>query len=125
MNNIYATLDYRTIIENNIKYYLEEYGRLKFDKVLKKIQNSKKIASLLALSYSKSFIPNNKDFLYSLNEIPFFIFSKPETLKIAGLLSLERWNQECNPENSLGNDDKLKEIALAIIEDCKRLKFKR
>lgn len=117
--------NYKIIIESSIKYYLEEYGRLKFDKVLRKVQNSKKITNLLIISLQKSIIPNKNDYLYCLNEIPYFIFSKPDTLAIAGLFSLERWNQECNDNYNIADENELKEIAVEIINESNRLKFRR
>lgn len=70
-------------------------------------------------------VPTEKDFLYCLNEIPYFIFSKADTLALGGLLSLERWNSLCNSKYFIATQDNLKDIAINIIRDCNKTKFKR
>ncbi len=118
-------LTYEEFIEDYLETFAIEYGKRKFEKIYRKIQTSKKISSLIYLSNQRMVVPNKNDFLYSLNEIPFFIFSKAETLALGALLGLERWNQECNKSLYIADDDILKDIAINILIDCKKLKFKR
>ncbi|MFA7301969.1 MAG: hypothetical protein WC069_06685 [Candidatus Shapirobacteria bacterium] len=125
MNNLKTSSNYKTIIENSLKNYIDEYGRLKFDKVISKVQNSKKITNLLSISLQKHIVPNKNDYLYSLSEIPYFIFSKPDTLAIAGILCLERWNQDCNKDFYLADENELIKIALDILKASNHLKFVR
>ena len=118
-------LTYKQILESNIRFYLNEYGRKKFHKVLQKVQTSKKLGNILKLSIQMMKAPNENDYLYNLMETPIFMFAKPDTIAMAGLLLLERWNQECNTELDLANEIELKEIAFRILLKCEKLKFKR
>jgi len=118
-------MTYEELLEDYLETFAIEFGKRKYEKVFRKVQTSSKISNLIYLSNQKMIVPNKNDFLYSLNEIPFFIFSKAETLALGGLLGLERWNQECNSRLYLADNKTLKEIAINILNDCKKLKFKR
>jgi hypothetical protein len=122
---IFDHLTYDEFIEDYFETFAIEYGKRKFEKIYRKIQTSNKISNLIYLSNQRLVVPNKGDFLYSLNVIPFFTFSKAETLALGALLALERWNQECNKSLFLIDDDELKNIAIKILIDCKKLKFKR
>ncbi len=117
--------DYQSAIESYTTDFQTKFGRQKFDKIHRKIQTSKKVSSLIYLSGQQMLVPNEKDILYCLNEIPYFIFSKADTLAIGGLLSLQRWNTECNSKYHLANSERLLNIANSIIQDCSRINFKR
>ena len=119
---IFDQLTYEELLEDFLQEYFTEYGRQKFEKVHRKIKTSKKISSLIYLSEQKMGVPTKEDYLYSLNEVPFFLVSKAETMALGGLLALERWNQECNQRLYLANDDDLKDIAIRILNHCKKLK---
>lgn len=59
-----------------------------------------------------------------LNEIPFFIFSRAETLSTGAILILIWWVAEVNDTFELYSDEELKEIAIEIIKSCNKLKIK-
>lgn len=120
---IFDNVTYRDLITDFFKEYLTDFGRLKFDKIQNKILTSKKVSNLIQLSFQKRIAPSKNDYLYCLNEIPYFMFSKAETLALGALLFLERWNKECNSELHLLNDDTLKNIVTNILIDCKKLKM--
>lgn len=116
-------LTYQELLEDYIKDYQREFGMRKYEKVYKNVYTSKKISNLIYLTRQRMLIPNKNDFLYSLNETLYFIFSKADTLALGGLLSLERWNIECNQTLRLANSYQLKDIAVGIIQDCLKTKL--
>lgn len=117
-------LSYKELIKDFFEDFLLEYGRLKFEKIDRKVKISKKISGLIYLSKQKMVIPRATDFVYCVNGIPFFMFSKAETIALGSLLSLERWEKECNNYLRLANEHILKQIAIEILQECKKLKFK-
>tara|TARA_B100000900_G_scaffold390087_1_gene383504 strand:+ start:870 stop:1247 length:378 start_codon:yes stop_codon:yes gene_type:complete len=123
MNMNFDHLTYEELLQDYSETFFIEFGRRKLEKIQRKIQTSKTISTLIYLSNQKRAVPNKNDFLYNLNEIPFFIFAKAETLALGGLLGLERWNQECNSRLRLANNDELKKIAIGILMDCKKTKI--
>ena len=120
-----TNLSYEELIEDYFETFLIEFGKRKFEKIHRKVFTSNKISNLIFISNQRMIAPNINDFLYSINEIPFFIFSKSETLALGALLALERWNLECNKNLNLIDKDELKNTAVKILIDCKKLKFKR
>ena len=116
-------LDYYELVSDYCQEYQTEFGKRKFEKIYQKIQTSNKVSKLLFNARQKRAIPNKNDYLYSLNEIPYFIFSKADTLALGALLALERWNKECNKDIVFANESVLKDIACKILEDCSKIKI--
>ena len=52
------------------------------------------------------------------------MFGKPETIALASLKILERWNKEVNRSGGMGNGEDLKVAILRILSSCERMKFK-
>jgi len=111
-------LTYYELINDFNKDFLIDYGRIKYDKVYNKVHSSEKISKLILLSKESRLTPLAKDFLYTINSIPFFIFSKSDTIALGSLLSLERWNKECNIYYNLANEFILKDISVKILNEC-------
>lgn len=104
--------------------YIREYGERKYRKVLSKIHSSKKIGNLIHLSQIKQISPNKSDFLYSVKEIPFFMFSKADTLAIGAVLALELWHNTLNQEYYYLDEYNLNRVFEGIIIFCNKRKLK-
>jgi hypothetical protein len=104
--------------------FIKEYGERKYRKIFLKVHTSNKIRNLINQSLYKRMAPNKNDFLYSLNEIPFFIFSRADTLAMGALLSLELWHTTLNQNYSFLNEFELNNLFEAIIEDCDKMIIK-
>ena len=113
------TLDYEEILEYVISYYIREFGERKFKTILDKVMTSNKISGLISTAKYKAVPPGSKDFLYCLNEIPYFIFSSGQTQAVAALIALQRWNEEVNSQQFLLNLEGLQLRAINIIEESK------
>ena len=117
------SMDYIEILEYFTDSYIKEFGERKFRTILEKIMTSDKISGLISTVKYKGIPPGSKDFLYCLNEIPYFIFSRGQTQAIAALLALERWNEEVNSQQYLLTDEGLKLRAINILKDSKATFF--
>ena len=108
-------------IANKREYFQKEYGEKKFRKISEVIKTSNKIQrKIINQSVSLHTAPNKNDFLFCLNEIPYFLFCKADTLEIGALLALELWHESVNSNNSFLNDYELNFIIDGIISDCNK-----
>lgn len=112
-------MSYDEIIEHVVSMYIREFGDRKFRRILDKIMTSNKISGLIRTVKNKGVPPGSKDFLYCLNEIPFFIFSSGQTQATASLIALQRWNQEVNANQCLLSEEGLKLRAVNILEESR------
>ncbi len=112
-------MNYDEILEYVISAYIREFGERKFKTVLKKIMTSNKISRLISTAKYKNIPPGSKDFLYCLNEIPYFIFSRGQTQAVAALIALQKWNEEVNSQQCLLTKEELKLRAMNIIDESK------
>ena len=116
-------LNYYELVSDYCQEYQTEFGKRKFEKIYQKIQTSNKISKLIFEAKQKRVVPNKNDYLYSLNEVPYFIFSKADTLALGALLAQERWNNECNKVIVFADQELLKKTACQILEDCSKIKL--
>jgi hypothetical protein len=108
-------------ISNKKDFFQKEYGEKKFRKISEVIKTSNKIQSkIINQSVALRTAPGKNDFLYCLNEIPYFIFCKADTLEIGALLALELWHETVNSSYSYLNDFELNYIIDGIISDCNK-----
>jgi hypothetical protein len=114
---------YGEILEHAITSYVREFGERKFKTVLDKIMTSNKISGLISTAKYRGVPPGSKDFLYCLNEIPYFIFSRGQTQAVAALIALQRWNEEVNSQQFILNDEGLRLRAVNILEESKATFF--
>ena len=112
-----SSLSYFEILEFVIFSYSQKYGETKFKKVFEKVMTSNKISGLISTVKYNGLPPGSKDFLYCLNEIPFFIFSSNKTQALAAIIALQRWNEEVNSQEFLLSEDGLKLRALNVLKE--------
>lgn len=103
--------------------YLLVNGERKFQTVLDKVMTSNKVSGLISTSRYKMARLDGKTILACLHEIPYFMFSRNETMALAGLLALTRWNAEANLYAALADDDRLLEIARFIVTELRCTNF--
>jgi hypothetical protein len=107
------------ILEYVISTYIREFGERRFKKVLGETMISNKMYGLICTAKYKMIPPGSKDFLYSLNQIPYFIFSRGQTQAVAALIALQRWNVEINTQQYLLSEGGLRLRAIKILAESK------
>lgn len=112
-------MSYDEIVEHVINSYKREFGERKFKTVLEKIMTSNKVSRVINTVKDKGVPPGSRDFLYCLNEIPYFIFSRGQTQALAALIALQKWNEEVNSQQYLLGEEGLKLRAVSILEESK------
>ncbi len=114
-----SLMNFNEILEYVTLAYIREFGERKFKTVLEKVMTSNKISGLISTAKYKGVSPGSKDFLYCLNEIPYFIFSRGQTQALAALIALQRWNEEVNSQQFLLSEESLRLRAVNILEESK------
>lgn len=127
ISSLINTLTHDTIIQLpfdmalNIfgELYAKDYGELKAKEIAGKIHTSPKINNLIRRCELENVNITSIAITSTLNTIPYFMFSKAETLCLASLVALDKWNHTCNiiTENS-----KVKHILYNIVVETARLK---
>ncbi|WP_028890803.1 hypothetical protein [Tenacibaculum sp. 47A_GOM-205m] len=110
-------LPYDEMIDLIVELFKKEYGERKFLKILSKIQSSNKVSKLIEEASKQNVVPNQKDYLYCINTIPFFIFSSGQTQSLGAILALELWREKVNVHSQIANEFTLKNIVYGIVEE--------
>ncbi len=108
------------------KYYQDfkiELGERKYKDISNKIDESNSVGKLIGESIRDKTKVNMIDFTTYAPKMV-LMFGKPETIALASLKILERWNSEANKIGLLGNAEDLKGTAIRILNSCERTKFK-
>lgn len=111
------------ICESYFAAYIRVNGERKFQTVVDKIMTSNKVSGLISTSRYKMIRPDSKTILACLHEIPYFMFARNETMALAGLLTLTRWNDEANLFSALADDNCLLEMAQFTVTEMRCTQF--
>lgn len=115
-----STPNYDELFTSALDVFLQRFGKEKFYKIYHKIQTSNKISDLIRVSHQNKMVPNEFDFLYSLKEVPYFVFAGYETHVFGSLLALNRWNEECNKHLHLADELMLIEVCMGIFAEIEK-----
>jgi hypothetical protein len=112
-------LSYEQIQTLFTETYIKDLGETKFIKIAEKVLTSNKISGLISRSTYQNTQVTSKDILYTINSILYFTFTSNRNQALAGLLTLQRWNNEVNSDYILATGERLKLTAIEIIKDLK------
>ena len=118
----YNYVAFSVLFQEFISFYLREYGEKKAKEISDNINNSK--------STSKFFIEADKiktqlgtdDFLGAIFSNTKFLFAKAETICLASLLILFRWELEIGKPNVIADNEYMNKTFFRIIVKCDKLK---
>jgi hypothetical protein len=116
MNDFY--FEYKNVVDAYALKYIKEFGERKAKAINEKVMTSNKISGLISKSRHERIPISARTYLYTLNSIPYFVFSRGQTQALAALLSLDRWHIEVNTDLKLLNSGQLLALAKSIIRDC-------
>lgn len=117
------SLSYEELLDLAFNYYIREYGEVKLRKIYEKIMTSNKVSGFISKVKFMNVVPGSKDYLACLNEIPYFIFSKPATIAVGAFFFLQRWNSEVNTHGFLLDDDGLHQRAMGILNTSRAINY--
>lgn len=117
-NSIYG-MKYEVLLHNMYSSFIREFGQRKFDKIYDKIHSSNKVREFIIKSKRLGLAPYLTHNIELLNEIPYFIFSRGQTMAIGALILLEKWDQEVNQQSLISNSEELRSRAVFILTENK------
>lgn len=82
--------------KNFSSYYIAHNGLDKYNKIYEKVQKSDKIAVLDGWSIRNKQAATAKDYLATINSIPYFIFASSETCALAAIMAIRLWSERIN-----------------------------
>lgn len=109
-------------VNSHREAFIREYGEKKYRQISSKIFNSKKIKKLIELSQINHITPDVHDYLNCINEIPYFIFSKPDKVSMGAIVALELWHNTLNSDYSMLEEYLLNAYLFGIKSDCQNYK---
>ena len=110
---------YEEIMESFMVYYRNKYGQEKIKTIYEKVMTSDKISGLISKARFRGFPPGSQDYVLVVSSIPYFMFASSQTLAMASLFSLSKWDGEANANNEYLNDSGMKLRAMNIINELK------
>jgi hypothetical protein len=109
--------EYKNVVDAYALKYIKEFGERKAKAINEKVMTSNKISGLISKSKYERLPISAKAYLYTLNSIPYFIFSSGQTQALAAFLSLDRWHVEVNNDLKLLSPSQLLFLANSIIKE--------
>lgn len=109
--------EYKNVVDSYALTYIKEFGERKAKAINEKVMTSNKISGLISKSKHERIPISARTYLYTLNSIPYFVFSRGQTQALAALLSLDRWHIEVNKDLKLLGPSQLLFLANSVIKD--------
>ena len=119
----FEDMTYEELVDVTLNYYIREHGEVKLRKIYEKIMTSNKVSGFISKVKFMNIVPGSKDYLACLNEIPYFIFSKPATIAVGAFFFLQRWNSEVNTHGFLLDESGLHQRAMGILHTSQAINY--
>ncbi len=94
---------FENITDHVISDYAREFGERKLNRIIDRIDRSKKIHRFIERSKKDRDVPTH-NVLPMVMEIPWFSFARGETLLLATSIVMRLWNNKCNQNYELIDD---------------------
>jgi len=107
--------NYDIMIEAYHEWYCKKYGTVKHKKVASKFANSSTIGNLVKNAQVNEKAIDWKVIISQLHIIPFFIFSRKETVALGAIFTLEAWDKFVNIDRKLMSEGELKIAFVSIL----------
>lgn len=98
-----------------IRTYEKNFGSIKFNKEKGKVETSKRNLKFLETFRKSPARLNGDDFFTIITNDPTYLFAKRETITLAALLLLNKWDYELNQELQLFSFTDVEKMADRII----------
>ncbi|WP_156109495.1 hypothetical protein [Hymenobacter sp. APR13] len=112
------------ILTSLFNSYVRDHGEIKARKLVTNIENdADRIRTFLKFWESKDIVPNFSDLRRVISSINWFVFSKRETMAVACLILLTKWEEEVNSKSGNKSEIEVFQIALSVLEYYKVYKI--
>lgn len=97
-------------------FYCQDHSRNDARKVLKAVVASSKIGRIIDKSLQKKHVPNYREFLFAIKGMFKFWFCSKETLVLATIEAILKWDIVANKKLGLKTQEELKQNALNVLK---------
>lgn len=115
-----------------MELYQYEYGEKKIIEIIHIVENNDKIQKYINSNLINDLKPTAKELEILMNTVSYFMFSKEETLCLGGLVTFVLWRNRWMIKNNIWDvleqeeiDNKLIEICVQLIDNCKVNKYNK
>jgi hypothetical protein len=115
-----------------MELYQYEYGEKKIIEILHNVENNDKIQKYINSNLINDLKPTAKELEILMNTVSYFMFSKEETLCLGALATFVLWRNRWMIKNNIWDvleqeeiDNKLIEICVQLIDNCKVNKYNK
>lgn len=119
---IILSVDHRDILKEFLIFSASEFGNIKMNEIIEKINSSKKVARFLIEAKKVNERLGTDDYLSCIHSSSGFFFSKAEQIAIAAVTLLMKWDNEIGYPRGLSDDVYLNKTFFFILEKCDKLK---
>ena len=106
-----------------IPFATRELGQIKINEILSKVNSSNKVGRFLQEAQRINKPLGSDDYLGCLHSSTSFMFASPETLAVAAITLLMKWDHKIGRPNSLSNDIHLNERFFTLLDKCAGFKI--
>ncbi|RZA02862.1 MAG: hypothetical protein EOP47_05145 [Sphingobacteriaceae bacterium] len=115
-----------TLAEVFGQQFVQEFGTNKADEIIDKINKAERVTRYVGTIVARGLNPTASEITSLLNNIPYFIFSKGETLCFASVGVFLMWQKSLNERETINGGTNIHTgIVIDIIRDCSKLKYNR
>ena len=112
----------KVLFETYIYCYSEMYDSKKSAEVFYKIDSSNKVLKFIQQLLATKSIPQEHHFITIVNSIPYFLFSKAETLGLGALLGIQKWAENTG-NNSPEFHMVIRDLMISTIRQAQKTKI--
>jgi len=95
-------------------YYIRTNGTDKYETLFNKVSSSGKFSQLYGESIRMRIVPTVKDYIYTIVQIPYFIFAKSETRALGVIIAIRLWDERVNRAFDLATKQELDQKTQSI-----------
>ncbi len=111
------------LFEEFAEQYVVDHGNSKLEKIAEIVHSSVNINIYIQNVIENKSIPNADNLQYVLNTHNFFLFSKEETICLAGLSIILKWSNMHFMGSEKDQENLVIKIMAQLIDKCARLKY--
>ena len=112
---IITTIDHKKLLNDFVQYALLQLGELKIKDISNKVNSSKKINNFLIETRNYNGLLSTNDFVGCIHSSISFTFANAETIAIASIFLLIKWENETSKPLSLSSQEYLNRTFFSIL----------
>lgn len=117
---IIVGLDNERLVQEFLSYSSRMLGEVKLNDIIQKVNSSNKMFQFLKEARKLNVQPGSDDFLACIHSSLSFTFAKAETIAIASIILLMKWNKEIVTPKLIPDNIYLNRRFFALLEKCDR-----